>query len=168
MGGLATSFEVPYKESMLDSLGILTRSWEWFFRSLWERLYPLGIEKSFTLLNDQSMAAPIDGMIFNFRGVSQAIVEYLVQRITTGTGATDLVESGILIFTYNPIDEAWSLDVVHEETPDDAGIEFSITDAGQVEYTTTSITGDSFISNVFWRARTLGGKNKNYSAVGKR
>lgn len=164
----ATTFEVPYREPLVESGGILSRTWEWFFRTLSERLYPLGIERSFDIVNNQSSAADITGMKFDKRGVSQAIVEYLIQRVTTSTGAVEEIESGIFICTYNPTALDWNISQVHENVPDDAGITFSITSAGQVQYTSDSVTGTASISKLYWRARTLGGKNALYSEVGKR
>jgi len=164
---LPQSFEVPYRDKVLDNEGLLTMPWEWFFRALWERLNPLGAERSFDLENNQGTAANIDGMKFKKNKVSQATIEYLVQRVTTGGSATELVESGILIATYNPTSEDWNLHAVDENNPEDAGITFSITSDGQVQYTSSNVTGDASISRIVWRARTMGAKISTYSTMGK-
>lgn len=168
MANLNESFDVPYRTPIAEKSGLLSVTWEWFFRSVWERLYPLGIEKQFTLVNNQATPADITSMRFDKRGVSQATVTYLVQRVTTGGSAAELIESGILIFVYRPTDDDWDINVVNEELPDDAGVDFTITADGQVQYTTTDETGTPQISNLFWRVSTLAGKNLLYSAVGAR
>lgn len=163
------SFDVPYKTQIIGQSGLLTQAWEWFFRSLWERLYPLGAERSFEINNNQSSPADITGMKFDKRGISAAVVEYLIQRVTTSTGATELVEAGIFIVAYKPFAApGWNLTMVHGDKPLDSGVTFSITDAGQVQYTSTSITGTASISRIVWRARTLTGKHSSYSNVGPR
>lgn len=168
MAIIRESIDVPYRDQVVSGSGLLTEVWSGFFRSLFDRVYPLGVERSFQLENDQDEAANIEGMKVNARGVSFAIVEYLVQRITEGESATQLIESGVFKLTYMPDDEEWSLDVIDDETPDDAGVTFSVTADGQVQYTSSEITGDPVLSRIFWRMRTIGGKSTIYSSVGVR
>lgn len=168
MANLNDSFDVPYQSEISDNKRFLTTPWTWFFRSTWERLYSLGIERQFTLVNNQSAPADVTGLRFDKRGVAQATVTYLVQRVTTGGSAAELIESGIFTCAYRPTSESWDISAVNEHSPDDAGITFTITADGQVQYTTTNETGTPLISNLFWRASTFGGKNQLYSAVGAR
>lgn len=167
MADIKESLEVPYKTPMLEG-GFLNHLWSWFFRAVQERLRPLGIESFFDLANGQASAADIDGLNFDSGTVSQATIDYLVQRVTTSTGATEEIESGILIATYNPTSEDWNLHAVDENNPDDAGITFSITSEGQVQYTTDTITGTASISRIVWRARTLSAKHSTYSRQSNR
>ncbi len=162
------SFDVPYRDAVVEKGGLLTTVWAGFIRNVYERLRPLGEERTFTLVNDQDEAADIVGLKFNARGVSQATIEYLVQRITTGGSAVEDVESGVLIAAYQPTSEEWSLFAVSEHNPDDAGITFSITAAGQVQYETTSVAGTAFISRIAWRTRTLAARHPIYSSQGAR
>lgn len=167
MAILKDSFDVPLQDPITHHGG-MSQTWAWFFRSVYERLYALGAEKSFQLANNQSSAADIDGLRLNKRGVSQAVVDYLVQRVTTGSGAQELIESGTLIFAYKPTSDTWEIVPVSEDLPTDAGVTISITSAGQVQYTTTSISGTPFISRIVWRSRSLIGKHPSYSSVGSR
>ena len=105
---------------------------------------------------------------FNFRGVSQATVDFLIQRVTTSTGATELIESGIFVVSYNPTSDDWSLTMIGTPGPDDSGVDFSIDSSGQVQYRSSSITGTASISRVIWKARTLAGKHSSYSTIGTR
>lgn len=157
------SFLPPYRSPIADALGYLNTAWEYFFRDLFKRIYPLGSEEQFTLVNNQSSAADVTGLKFSPRGVTCVFFEYFIQRITN---SSELSEAGLILFTYNPTSEDWSSSVVTQNNPDDAGVAFSITEAGQVQYTTTNQSGASLISSLYYRARTLAGKNSLYSASG--
>lgn len=163
-------FDIPYRNPMVDKNGMMTEPWQWFFMAVWERLYSLGFERQFSIVNDQSSPADIDGMKFDKRGVTQAFVDFMIQRVTTGTGASELIESGFFICTYRPSSEDWDINLVDIDNPDDSGVDFIITSEGQVQYTSSDIeaTADPSISNLFWRARTIGGKNSQYSIAGAR
>lgn len=164
----SANFDVPYRDEVIDASRLLSFSWTSFFRSLYERIRPLGAEKSFALANNQSVAADIEDMKVNSRAVSHAVVEYLVQRVTTDTGATELCESGSFWLTYKPTSDTWALSVISENLPSNAGIVFSVTAAGQVQYTTTDITGTASLSRINWRMRTLAAKSSLYSSQGAR
>ena len=168
MGEIFDSFEVPIRDRPLRSDGFVDTVWGWFFRSITDRVYPLGQEQSFALVNNQSSAANITGLKFNHKKVSMAAIDYCVQRVTTSTGAVELTEAGLLYAVYEPTSEDWALQAMTGAGPDDAGITFTITAAGQVQYTTTNITGTAYLSRIFWRARTLAGKTSLYSQLGAR
>lgn len=152
------SLDVPYESSVIDSKGILSISWQNFFRNLFDRIFPLGIETSFALLNNQSSAANIEGLQFDYRKVNQATIEYLIQRITTGTGATEIITTGMFMVTYKPVSQTWHIVNIGTPGPSASGITFSITTGGQVQYTSSNITGDENISKITYRARTLSAK----------
>lgn len=162
------TFDVPYKDPVQDISGLLTTSWEWFFRSLWERLYPLGIERSFDIANNVSGATDITGMKFSSNGVSQVHIDFLVQRVTTGGSAVELIESGFFIISYKPTSQTWAITLVEINHPSNSGVDFTVTADGQIQYTSTNEAGTASISKLYWRARTIGGKNQQYSVVGKR
>ena len=168
MGILKKSFEIPDKIVVLEKTNFFTTSWEWFFKEIYSRLYSLGSEDIFDLTNNQSTPANIDGLKFTKTGVSQATVDFLIQRVTTSTGATELIETGIFVVSYNPTSNDWSLTMIGTPGPDDSGVDFSIDATGQVKYASSSITGTASISRVIWRARTLSAKHSTYSLVGTR
>lgn len=160
-------FEVPFRDQVIDSAtNLLTVPWQKFFRLVQNIIEPLGYERFFDLTNNQSTAVDILGMSFNKARNSHAIVEYLIQRITSGGGATEIISAGIFHAVYNPISEDWSLVTVGTPGPDSSGITFSITALGQVQYTSSNITGTALISKITFRSRTLSAKNSLYSTVG--
>jgi hypothetical protein len=158
------TIEVPRRDKLTDESGLVSRTWETFFRNVRSVLDPMGLEKYAELTNNQASAADIDGMKFSREYVSQVTVDYLIQRVTTGTGATELIETGTFYVAYKPTSQDWVLSNV----PSTAGVTLSITSSGQVQYTTTNITGTASISKMTYRARTLAAKNSQYSLVGGR
>ena len=166
MAGLKPSFLLPLTEKLLDLTGVASRSWEIFFRNLYDRVSSLGVETLFTIANNQAVAADITGLQFNKSQISAAFIDFLVQRVTTSTGAVELLEAGHLTAVYEPTSLSWSLVEVSVNSPDNSGVTFSITATGQMQYTSSSITGTASISRVVYRARTLAAKSNLYSSLG--
>lgn len=159
--------EVPYRNPLVTAQGIVSDVWSKFFRNAMDAIDPLGTEKFFPLVNNQGSAADIDGLKFSQESVSQVTVEYLIQRVTTGGGATEKIQSGIFILTYLPTTSSWSLVTIGTPGPDVSGVTLSVTSTGQVQYTSTNFSGTESISKITYRARTLAAKNSLYSLVGK-
>lgn len=162
MKAAPSSFDVPYKNPVITNDGLVDRAWSLFFRGVQQALSPLGTEKAFSLVNNQSSAADIEGLVFDYTKVGQVSVDYLIQRVTTSTGATELIEAGTFYLAYKPTSNAWAL----SGGPSTAGITLSVTAAGQVRYTSSNITGTASISKITYRARTLSAKNAQYSVTG--
>ncbi len=160
------SLTVPLKDLITDLTDFVSRPWVVFFSKIKELLDPLGEEKTQNLLNNQAVAIDLPGCIFNSSFVSQVIVEYLIQRITTGTGGVELITSGVLHLVYKPILNTWAIVTVGTPGPSTSGITFTVTALGQVQYTSTNIAGTPSISRINYRARTLAAKNYNYSLAG--
>lgn len=160
-------FVVPYRDPMTDSSGIVSQVWQYFFRGLFSAIDPLGVEKTFPLANNVTPtilnpALDIDGLSFNFKNVGMVIVDYVIQRVTTSTGAMEKIEGGSFILVYKPTSLTWVL----SSGPSTAGITLSVTSAGQVQYISSNLTGTPSISKITWRARTLASKNALYSTPG--
>lgn len=234
--------EVPYQSEVADERGFLSLRWQDFFKLLHLMVSPLGIERHSLLANNQTAPnfADIDGMQFNYLKANQAIIDYVIQRVTTGSGAVALIETGSLYLVYKAPNE-WQLKQINADSPDDTGVNFSLkqelkfthsynhttglwtksnhglfdgnavtlsatgalptgyslnttyyvinsatntfklsatkggaqvtantnsgtgtqslyVNGGQVQYTSTNITGTAMISKITWRARTLGAK----------
>lgn len=161
-----TQFLVPYKDKMLEVSGYLTRPWELFFRTTAKSIETLGSEKYFQIVNDTFVETDVDGLAFTSSTVSQAVVDFLIQRVTTGGGATELITSGTFHAVFKPASNLWDIVYMGTPGPSASGVTFTITATGQVQYTSTYITGTESISKLTYRARTLGGKSSLYSEVG--
>jgi hypothetical protein len=94
---------------------------------------------SFNIVNDQSSPANITGLLFNpatFRGI---ILTYSLYRESSTTSAAQI---GELKFVYNTADDAWYLSDTY--AGQNAGVEFSITNAGQIQYKSSLYSGISY------------------------
>lgn len=102
-------------------------------------------ETSFSAANNQAVAADVTGLLF-----APATVRGFKALVTVSIDATsDLFETFELI----GVNKGSSFDMAVSSVGDDSGLVFSITAAGQVQYTSTNIAG--FVSNtVKFRATT--------------
>lgn len=152
-------FQAPLRDMVTESDRLVSPPWKDFFTLLKKILDPLGVEKSFTLVNNQALAAEITGLAFDSSNTKQAIIEYFVQRVTTGGGAVELHETGLLYAVWQQTTEAWSISN-GVGYPEDAGIVFSIATSGtvgNVKYTTTNETGTASVSKLSYRVRSMVG-----------
>lgn len=167
MAAPQVSFEAPIRDPISDATGMISRHWEIFFRFLQQIIDPLGVEKFFAIVNNQSTAVDVVGLQLSSKAISQAIIEYLVQRVTTGAGAVELIESGVLHAVYKPTTNAWAMFLMGTPGPSSSGVTFTVNAIGQIKYTSTNVTGAASISKLTYRVRSLAGKNSKYSAIGK-
>jgi hypothetical protein len=157
------TLNAPVNTPVMDDSGKLSQPWDAFFKDIQDRLNSLGYERAFKLTNNQAVAADIDGMVFDKRAVSQVAIDYLIQRVTTSTGATELIETGTFFLAYKPNSSSWVL----TGGPTTSGVTLTVTSDGQVKNTTTNITGTPSISKITWRPRILEAKHSSYSEMGR-
>jgi len=109
---------------------------------------------SFTIVNNQAAAADVTGLLFNGTSVKIAIIDYRIRRNTTGGGATERVQGGSMVALYKPTAGTWSL-TPGPQSGDDAGVTFSITAGGQVQYISDNQTGTADESILKYTVRSL-------------
>lgn len=102
--------------------------------------------------NNQVVAASIPGLSFDPTQVRAAIVEYSVYRVTTGVGATELVESGSMYPAFKNVAGVWDMPIVGGQG---AGIQFTILPSGQIMYTSSNISGSNYSGLIKFRARAF-------------
>lgn len=110
---------------------------------------------SATVLNNQSSVVNVAGLSFNTGTVRAAIIEYSIYRVSS-TNPSGKAETGTISLVYDNSAGAgnkWS--IAHGQIVGNAGIIFSITDAGQVQYTSTDIGSTSYSGVMKFKARTL-------------
>jgi hypothetical protein len=110
-------------------------------------------ETTFTIANNQSSAATITGLLFSGASVRSAFIDYQVYRNTTGGGALERSEAGMLIATYSTVAASW--EITSGLTVGDSGVTFSITSGGQVKYVSDSQSGTPATSKMTFKARTM-------------
>lgn len=154
----------PFDQQVSNRDGYVSPEWTTFFGGLTNLLNPLGQEKSFQLKNNLAVAEDVEGLSFTSKTVSQAVVEFYIQRVTD---TNEIITSGCFHLAYKPSANSWSLVMIGTPGPDSSGITFSVTAGGQVQYTSSNVTGVISISKITWRARTLAAKNSLYSTMSR-
>jgi hypothetical protein len=108
--------------------------------------------------NNGSSNVALTNLVFPPSEVRAATIFYSVYRITEDSGANDdqeVAEGGMLNIVYNasnPVSNKWE---VTRDYAGDASITFSVTDTGQVQFTTTSLTGINHTGIVSFRAISI-------------
>lgn len=112
------------------------------------------LETSFVIGNNVSVVTNINGMSFDGAAVRAANVTYTVIRRSDETPSGN-TESGTLRLTYDPagtIGNKWKLSQLGDMS---AGMVFSVTDAGQVQYKSTDIGSTNYQGQIKFIAKTL-------------
>lgn len=120
-----------------------------------ESLFGVGdiAETPFTIANNQVAASNITGLLFNPISIGGFVVDYRIYRNTTGAGSTELSESGILIGTFSPVAGTWAMT---QSRVGDSGVVFpDPLPSGQLQYTSSNITGTPDVSKITFKARTI-------------
>lgn len=105
--------------------------------------------------NNSSTNVNINNLSFPPTDVRAAIIFYSVSRVTEDSGPPDgqeVSEEGIIEISYNgsdPVTEKWEIVRSYQR---DAQITFSITDLGQVQFSTTPLTGINHTGILSYRA----------------
>jgi len=94
----------------------------------------------------------ITALTFSPLDVVKATIEYAVFRSTT---TSQVAEGGILEIVYNSTNPATNKWEITRDFAGDGQISFSITDAGQIQYTTTTISGSSHTGFISFRASSV-------------
>lgn len=92
------------------------------------------------------------GLTFSTTAVRSAVITYYVYRTTNTENKS---ESGQIFIDYNPgrtINNKWSLS---REAVGDGAITFSITDTGQVQFSTVALAGSSHVGYIGFFAKTI-------------
>lgn len=111
--------------------------------------------QNYIMTSNVNTNVPIPNLSFPVSAVSGAVVFYGCTRSSSGVGGVNVSQSGILILNYTPGLSPGTLWQITDEwagITGGAGITFSMTDTGQLEFTTTAITGSTPIGNINFRA----------------
>ena len=102
------------------------------------------------IADNQSSAANITGLSFNTATASGFRAVYYVTR-TSSNGT--ITEFGQLFGVFNSQSATWTMNKFG--SAGDAGITFTITSAGQIQYTTTNHGGSSYSGSIKFKAESL-------------
>ena len=113
------------------------------------------LETTSTINNNISSATNINGLVFDPGTVRAANINYAIYRISTANPSGH-AEDGMIALIYDDSASAgnkWQLSQRRGGT--EAGVTFSITDAGQVQYTSTDINSTGYVGTITFTAKTL-------------
>jgi hypothetical protein len=102
----------------------------------------------FSLANNQTSAASVVGFSFSNAAVRSFVAEYSIFRSTTTPSTA--VETGVLKATFDG--SQW---VSTQEYNGNSGVTLSVASTGQVQYTSTNMTGGSPTGTIKFRALTF-------------
>jgi hypothetical protein len=107
-------------------------------------------ETSFTIANGQGAASNVTGLVFSSSSYKCAHIYAQVRR---KTATNEVISSGRLIAIYRDLTSTWEL--LDELSGDDDGVVFSITSAGQIQYTSDTVSGSSYVGTMKFKAITF-------------
>lgn len=111
-------------------------------------------QKTFTIQNNITSFTNVAGLTFNTGLVRAAFIDYSVYRTST-SNPSGSVETGNINIVYDNLASAGSKwRVVGGLVAGNAGITFTITDAGQIQYKSSDL-GPGHSGNMHFRAKTL-------------
>jgi hypothetical protein len=101
------------------------------------------------IANGQATPAVVPGLSFDTALVRGATVNYNVYRVTSAPSAQEVVEQGIMLLSYLPNANTWDMVILSSRQ---SGVTFSISNAGQVMYTSSTLTGVNYNGSITFRA----------------
>lgn len=103
-----------------------------------------GVTTTQALTNNAS-ATNITGLVFNKANVKSAFVKINIER-STDNALEQFNETGELVVTYKAKTDTWQIHL--QSFGDNAGVTFTVTSGGQVQYATTNLVGASYSANL--------------------
>jgi hypothetical protein len=108
-------------------------------------------ETSFTIANNQGAAANVTGLVLDKASFKSGKVTAEIRR---RTDSNELIAVGTFAMIYRAGTDSWEL--AGEEWCGDAhGVTLSITPAGQVQYTSTNVSGSSYSGTMKFKAESF-------------
>lgn len=112
------------------------------------------LQTTATINNNVAVATNVNGLLFDPAQVRAANVDYSVYR-TSSTTLSGAAESGTIHLIYDNNASAGSKWTLSQRKNSDAGISFSITDTGQIQYMSSNIGATSYSGTMKFSAKTL-------------
>jgi hypothetical protein len=101
------------------------------------------------IANNVSSLTNVTGFIFDTSEVISIDAQYIVSRSTVSP-AVSVTQSGRLEGNYNG--STWS---ISHSFDGEAGVRFDITNGGQVQYTSTDMSGTSYVGSIIFKAKVF-------------
>lgn len=108
------------------------------------------LNTSFTLVNNQTSPVNVVGLSFDTSTIRSAEVSYSIYR--SSNTPNEFSECGTLLLTYKSTAGTWEIAQIDVGS---SGVIFTITNAGQIQYTTTDIGNGSYVGKLVFRAKAF-------------
>lgn len=102
-----------------------------------------------TIANNQSSLLNINGLIFDNSRVRCAQIYYCIYRVTN---SSELAESGTIDIVYKNNANSWE---VNRSFAGNSEVVFSVLPSGQIQYTSSSVSGTGYSGVIKFSAKTL-------------
>lgn len=109
------------------------------------------LETAFNIANNQTVFADVTGLTFNGASVRAANITYSVFRVSTANPSGNS-ETGTIQLDYDN-NLGWSIN--QGSILGNAGVTFTVTNTGQVQYKSTDINALNYVGTMKFRAKTL-------------
>lgn len=119
----------------------------------WLGLTGFAAETVFTIVNNEATPNGIGGLNFDGTKIRSFEIDYHIYRNTTGSGASEAAERGTLYGVFSTVAGTWEMT---QFNVGNSGVLFSILANGQMEYTSTNMTGTPASSVMHYTYRTMG------------
>lgn len=113
-------------------------------------IYVTDSDTSFTIANNQSSVANVTGLLFDGVATRSFILDYSIYR-QTSTASSAVAQVGQLRGVFNTQSGTWLM--TDDFSGQNAGVNFSITIGGQIQYTSTNIAGASYVGSLKYAVR---------------
>ena len=104
------------------------------------------VQANVTIDNNQVSVANVSNLVFDGAVAKKFIVDYGLYR---STDTTSLAQAGRLRGVYNEEDAEWYLS--DDYSGQNAGVTFSITNGGQIQYTSSNMSGTGYVGTLEYR-----------------
>ena len=103
-------------------------------------------QESQTIANNQT-TQNVTALLYDKLVSVGAQVRYMVNRVTD-TAASKVQQIGTLVIRYDANTDDWF--IAESDLQGDAGVTFTITSAGQVQYTSTNLAGANYSGTMYF------------------
>lgn len=105
--------------------------------------------------NNSSNNVSITNLVFPSSEVRSATIFYSVYRMTEDSGSGDaqeVAEGGLITIVYNASNSVSNKWEIVQQKAGEAEIVFTVTDLGQLQFSTTALTGINHVGSISYRA----------------
>lgn len=113
-------------------------------------IYVVDGDTSFTIANNQSAAANVTGLLIDGSSTRSFVLDYSIYR-QTATALSGVAQIGQLRGVYNTQSATWFMS--DDYSGQNAGVTFAILSSGQIRYTSSNISGTSYVGTLKYAIR---------------